>query len=336
MPVAGAQGVDQAEGRSAPAQPGALGDQTKGNLPLGQPGDLLGPLTGVMKIAEPAPDPFRHHGPGRSLDELRNPHQAGSGNDRHDQGQKGQQPDPAQWSCHQGHGQQQAAPGIARIGEKHGGHQSHGQQEHHGATAGIQAGLQEGRQQQGPGQDQPGAGDVGVVEQTGQAPGRVAAGLEMPDHQAAEGLEGSVPAPPELAQPREDHRHGGGHQHQGHPTAGSGGGEVGLEAPEGPEEGQPVAQAHPGQPAAVGAKAAQRHQGRHQQEQAVRPSSQQGAPAPAAEDQGYQQEQATEKGTGGQEEQTDLETTPAQGGRSGRPVGQQPAIKGLQKGGQVG
>ena len=40
MPVAGAQGIDQAEGRSAPAQPGTLGDQTKGNLPLGQPGDL--------------------------------------------------------------------------------------------------------------------------------------------------------------------------------------------------------------------------------------------------------------------------------------------------------
>ena len=336
MPVAGAQGIDQAEGGGAPAQPGALGDQPKGDLPLGQPGDLLGPLSGVVEVAEPAPDRFRHHQPSRCLDELRHPHQTGSGDHRHGQKQQGQQPAPTEGSGHQGHGQQQSPPGIARISEEHGGHQPGGQQEHQGAATGIETRLQQGRQQQGPGQGQPGAGDVGVVEQAGQTPWRVAAGLEMPDHQAAEGLEGSVPAPPELAQARENHRHGGRHQHQSHPTAGRGGGEVGLEAPEGPEEGQPVAQAHPGEPAAVGAEAAQHHQGRHQQQQAVRPAGQERTPAPAAEDQGHQQEQATEKGTGRQEEHTDLKTAPTQGASSGRPLGQQPTIKGLQKGGQVG
>ena len=145
-----------------------------------------------------------------------------------------------------------------------------------------------------------------------------------------------MPAPPELAQAREDHRHGGRHQRQGHPAAGRGGGEVGLEAPEGPEEGQPVAQAHPGQPAAVGPKAAERHQGRDQQQQAVRPGGQERASAQAAEDQGHKEEQPTEEGTGRQEEHTDLETAPAQGGRCGRSLGQQPTIKGLQKGAQGG
>ena len=135
-----------------------------------------------------------------------------------------------------------------------------------------------------------------------------------------------MPAPPELAQAREDHRHGGRHQRQGHPAAGRGGGEVGLEAPEGPEERQPVAQAHPGQPAAVGAEAAQRHQGRYQQQQAVGRGGQDRATAPAAEDQGHKQEQPTEKGTRRQEEHTDLETAPAQGGRCGRPLGQQSTI----------
>ena len=185
MPVAGAQGVDQAEGRGTPAQPWAFGDQAEGDMPLGQPGDLLGALAGEMKVTEPAPDRFRHHNPGRSLEELRHPHQTGSGDHRHGQEQQGQQPAPAEWSGHQGNGQQQGPPAIARIGEEHGGHQPHGQQEHQGAATGIETGLQQGRQQQGPGQGQPGTGDVGVVEQACQPSRRVATGLDMPDHQTS-------------------------------------------------------------------------------------------------------------------------------------------------------
>ena len=292
VPMAGAERIDQAEGGGPPAQPGPFGHQPQGHLPLGQPGDGQRSVAGVMEIAEATPDRLGHQAAGGGLQQLRHPRHAGGGHHQQHGDQQGQQPSPGQGAHHQGQGQDQGSPGIAGIGEEDRRHQGNREQQHYRPPQTVETGLEQGRQQQRPGQHQPGAGDVGVIKQPGQATRRVTPRMEMPDHHAAQGLKRPLPTPPELAQAGEDDWHRGCHQHQGRPSPGSHGGQVGLKTPEAPEEGQPVAHAHPSQPAAVGNKTAQHHQGGDQQQEPVGGIGQGGATTPTAEQEGHEEEDA--------------------------------------------
>ena len=126
MPEAGAQWIDHAEGRRPPAQPGPLGHQAQRHLPLAQAGDRQRPLAMGVGVVEAAPNRLGHQGAGGLLQGGRNAGQAGQGHRHQAEQQQGQQPAPAQGPRHQRHRQQQAAPGIAGIGEKDGGCQGGG------------------------------------------------------------------------------------------------------------------------------------------------------------------------------------------------------------------
>ena len=89
MPMARAQGVDQAEGRRAPAQPGPLADQTHGHGPLAQAGDRQGPVAGEVQIAQANPDRIGHHNPGPVLESGWHHWQAGQGHGPDRQQQQG-------------------------------------------------------------------------------------------------------------------------------------------------------------------------------------------------------------------------------------------------------
>ena len=312
MPMARAQGVDQAEGRRPPAQPGPLANQACGHGPLAQAGDRQGPVAGEVEIAEAHPDRFGHHNPGPVLEICRHHRQAGQGHgpDRYEQ--QGQQPEPASRPHHDRQGQHQGPPGVARIGEIEAGHQGGGQQQGQGPPLPGQGPLQQGRQAEGPDQGQPGSGDVGVVEQAREPAGGIAPRGDPPGDQATEQLPGAGPAQVELAQARHNHRHRAGQKPQPRPAPGPGRGHVGLEAPEAPEKGQPVAQAHPGQPAAGGPEAAHQHQHRDRQQPAVAAIAPPGRPPATALHQGGEQEHGAEEGTGGQQEHPQLEPAPAE------------------------
>ena len=316
VPMARALRIDQAEGGRPPAQPGPLANQLDGGAPLGQAGDRQRSLAAVAQIAQPPPDRLRHQLSGGMLQRLRHAGQGGGTDHHQHQQQQGQQPAPAGGAEHQGQGQQERSPGIARIGEQHGRRHggSHGEEERTGMAA--EARLHQGRQCERPGEGQPTAGDVGVVEEAGQATRRVAASLEVPDDRAIQRLERATPAQPELAEAGHHHRHRARHEHPPHAPSRLRGGQIGLESPEGPEKGQPIAQPHPSQPATGGSRGAEHHQQGRQQKHPIGGVRQGLLPVAAAKDQGHQQHQAPQQGAAGQKQQAHLETGPTNGGGS--------------------
>ena len=151
--------------------------------------------------------------------------------------------------------------------------------------------------------------------------------MEVPDDQSAQLLDGAAPAPPQLPQAGDDHRYGADQQRQSRPPPRRCGGEIRLITPEGPEEGQPVAQAHPGEPAAFRPETAQQHQERGCHERDVGAVRQGRCALAAAEQQCHEQQQAPQQSAAGQQGQTQLKTAPAQWTGGARAICQQTGIE---------
>ena len=166
VPVARAAWVDEAEGGRSPAQPGAFGDQADRHLPLRQAGDRQGPLAGELQVAEAAPDRLRNERPGRGLEQSGDSAQAGEADQAHRQQQQRQKPGPGGRPHHERQRHHQRTPGVAGIGEEQRRRQGGGDQQGDPAQRRSQRLLHQGCQGERPGQGQPRAGDVGVVEQS--------------------------------------------------------------------------------------------------------------------------------------------------------------------------
>ena len=237
----------------------------------------------MIEVVQSSPDRLRHQSTGGVLQQRRNTGKGGQQHRKQTQRQQRQQPNPAGGTRHQRYRHQHHTPGIAGIGQIHRGHLSHHQPKHHQQTPGAPGhpftpappATDQRRQQQGPAQRQPGGRDVGVIEQSGEPACGITAFLEMPDHGTTKDLPGALPTQPDLTQSGRHHGNRASCDGQTNPAPGRGVGNVGLKAPEPPEQGQPITQTHPSQEWRVAGELSppQRdrhgtghHQGRHQDE----------------------------------------------------------------------
>ena len=174
-------------------------------------------------------------------------------------------------------------------------------------------GPQQTGQQQWPGQGQPGGRDGGVVKQSGEAAGGIAAAIHVPDDQIPRHGPGPLPTQGHLPQPGDQDGHRPRHQPATATLPRFRGIQIDLPAPESPEQRQPVEQAPPGQVSTHRLGGSSQQQPRHHQQHPVQPIAPIGRKslAPCGHHQASQQQHSAQQSTAGQEEQSQLHHHPA-------------------------
>ena len=156
MPLSGAQGIDDREGGSAPAKPGAFRDQLKRHGPLADARGGQNPLTGVLAVVQAGPERIRHHLPSWVLKEGRHAWEHGEHNWQERQSKQRHQPGPTGRAQHHWNSQHKRTPAVAGFGEYQTHHQGDGQNKHNKTLSLLQTWLNQSRQGQRPDHRQPG------------------------------------------------------------------------------------------------------------------------------------------------------------------------------------